>query len=426
MRRKNLITFFLLLLTNSLQAQFALESYARKIVDTLSHAYFSGRGYVNNGDRLAAEFIASEFNRMGLTRFPKTMTYFQYFQFPVNTFPYPVSAISEKDTLKPGIDFVPVASCPTIQGEYKLVWVDSALLSNEKRFRKFSKQRFDNSLIVIDDKGNITDETKKVLKNLSLNPYGAKGIIRIKDKITWSVATDTTTFAQLDVVRNTLKKEHQSLKIDIKNHFVINHTTQNVLAYIPGNEVTDSFIVFTAHYDHLGKIGSDVIFRGANDNASGVAMLLGLAQYFSENPNMCRYSIAFIAFAGEEAGLIGSKYFTMNPIFPLKKIQLLVNVDLMGGGEDGITVVNAKENPRIFKLMSTINDEMQLLKTIKERSNAPNSDHYFFAEAGVPAIFIYTMGKYKHYHDVNDRAENLQLTKFNQVFTLITELIKRY
>jgi Zn-dependent M28 family amino/carboxypeptidase len=198
------------------------------------------------------------------------------------------------------------------------------------------------------------------------------------------------------------------------------------MAYIPGKEVTDTFIVFTAHYDHLGKIGPDVIFRGANDNASGVAMMLSLAKYFSENRHLCKYSIAFIAFAGEEAGLIGSKFFTMNPVFPLKNIRLLVNVDLMGGGEDGITVVNAKENPRIFNLMKSINDELQLLKAIKERSNAPNSDHYYFAEAGVPAIFIYTMGTYKHYHDVNDRAENLQLTKFNQVFTLITELIKRY
>ncbi len=116
----------------------------------------------------------------------------------------------------------------------------------------------------------------------------------------------------------------------------------------------------------------------------------------------------------------------MHPIIPLKNIRILVNVDLMGGGEDGITVVNGKEQPRIFQTMTTINNELQLLKTIKERSNAPNSDHYYFAEAGVPAVFLYTMGAYKHYQTVNDRAENLQLTKFNEVFTLITELIKRY
>jgi hypothetical protein len=426
MKKIAFATWILLLYVCNLQAQFVAEPYARKIVDTLCHSYFGGRGYVDDGDRRAAEFIAFEFNRLGLTRFPKAMTYFQNFQFPVNTFPHTVSAISGKDTLKPGIDFVPAASCPTIQGEYKLVWVDSALLSNEKRFRKFSKQRFDKTFMVMDEKGITNEETKKVFKNLGMNPYGAKGIIRIKDKITWSVATDTTTFAQLDVVRNILSQNQKSLKVDIRNRFVTQHATQNVMAYIPGKEVTDTFIVFTAHYDHLGKIGPDVIFRGANDNASGVAMMLSLAKYFSENRHLCKYSIAFIAFAGEEAGLIGSKFFTMNPVFPLKNIRLLVNVDLMGGGEDGITVVNAKENPRIFNLMKSINDELQLLKAIKERSNAPNSDHYYFAEAGVPAIFIYTMGTYKHYHDVNDRAENLQLTKFNQVFTLITELIKRY
>lgn len=426
MKKTGLAGWLILLLVCNLQAQFVAEPYARTIVDTLSHSYFGGRGYVDEGDRRAAGLIASEFNRMGLTRFPKAMTYFQNFQFPVNTFPYAVSAVSGKDTLTPGVDFVPAASCTSIQGEYKLVWVDSALLSNEKRFRKFSKQGFDKKWMVMDEKGITADETKKVFKNLGMNPYGAKGIIRIKDKITWSVATDTTTFAQLDVVRNTLSRDQKSLKVDIRNQFVTRHASQNVMAYIPGNEVTDTFIVFTAHYDHLGKIGPDVIFRGANDNASGVAMMLSLARYFSENPGLCRYSVAFIAFAGEEAGLIGSKFFTMNPVFPLKNIRLLVNVDLMGGGEDGITVVNAKEQPRIFSMMNTINDEMQLLKAVKERGNAPNSDHYYFAEAGVPAVFIYTMGPYKHYHDVNDRAENLQLTKFNQVFTLITELIKRY
>ncbi len=426
MKKIGILIGSLLWLAFTLQAQFVAEPYARKIVDTLSHDYFAGRGYVEDGDLRAAHFIAAEFNRMGLQRFPKAMTYFQTFHFPVNTFPYPVVAIAGKDTLRTGIDFVPAASCPTIQGEYKLVWVDSALLSNEKRFRKFSKLRFDKIFLVMDDKGISTEDTKKAFKNLGMNPYGAKGIIRIKDKITWSVATDTTSYAQLDVVRNSLKREHKTMQLSIKNRFVSQHTTQNVIAYMPGTTVPDSFIVLTAHYDHLGKIGPNVTFNGANDNASGVAMMLSLAKYFSENPQWCKYSISFIAFAGEEAGLIGSKYFTMNPIIPLNKIRLLLNVDLMGGGEDGITVVNGKEQPRIYQTMTTINNELQLLKTIKERSNAPNSDHYYFAEAGVPAVFLYTMGSYKHYHDVNDRAENLELTKFNEVFTLITELIKRY
>lgn len=426
MKKIGILSGLFLWFAVTLQAQFVAEQYARKIVDTLSHDYFAGRGYVEDGDLRAAHFIAAEFNRMGLQRFPKAMTYFQTFQFPVNTFPYSVVAIAGKDTLRAGMDFVPAASCPSIRGEYKLVWVDSALLCNEKRFHKFSKQRFDKTFLVMDDRGITAEDTKKAFKNLGMNPYGAKGIIRIKDKITWSVATDTTSYAQLDVVRNSLKREHKILQLSITNRFVPKHTTQNVIAYIPGTTVPDSFIVFSAHYDHLGKIGPHVTFNGANDNASGVAMMLSLAKYFSENPQLCKYSIVFIAFAGEEAGLIGSKYFTMHPIIPLKNIRILVNVDLMGGGEDGITVVNGKEQPRIFQTMTTINNELQLLKTIKERSNAPNSDHYYFAEAGVPAVFLYTMGAYKHYHDVNDRAENLQLTKFNEVFTLITELIKRY
>lgn len=164
-------------------------------------------------------------------------------------------------------------------------------------------------------------------------------------------------------------------------------------------------------------MGSDTYFPGANDNASGVALLLNLAKYYAANP--AKYSIVFVCFAGEEAGLMGSKFYTENPLLPLKKIRFLINTDLAGTGEDGITVVNATEFPKEFKWMQEINENNHLLKAVNARGKAPNSDHYFFTEKGVPSFFFYTLGGISAYHDVFDKAETLPLTKHENLFTLI-------
>jgi aminopeptidase YwaD len=185
----------------------------------------------------------------------------------------------------------------------------------------------------------------------------------------------------------------------------------------------DSFIFITAHYDHLGGLGKDTYFPGANDNASGIALLLNLAHYYVSHPQ--RYSIGFICFAGEEAGLIGSKYFTDNPLAPLKKIRFLLNTDLAGTGQEGITVVNATEFPKEFTLLQQINKENNLLAAVNARGKAANSDHYFFTEKGVPAFFFYTLGGIKAYHDVFDKAATLPLNEHEDLFKLVVKFNER-
>jgi Zn-dependent M28 family amino/carboxypeptidase len=134
-----------------------------------------------------------------------------------------------------------------------------------------------------------------------------------------------------------------------------------------------------------------------------------MGKYLSQNP--LRYSVLFIAFAGEEAGLLGSKYFTQNPLVPLKKMRFLVNLDLLGTGEEGIMVVNATEFTAEFLLLESLNQKQpQPLAKIGQRGKAANSDHYWFSEAGVPSFFIYTLGGINAYHDVYDRRETLPLT----------------
>ncbi|MFD1258415.1 M28 family metallopeptidase [Mucilaginibacter terrae] len=185
--------------------------------------------------------------------------------------------------------------------------------------------------------------------------------------------------------------------------------------------------MFTAHYDHLGGMGSSTYFPGANDNASGISMLLGLAKYYAAHPQP--YTMAFICFAGEEAGILGSKYFTDHLLVPLNSIRFLINTDLAGTGNEGITVVNATLHAKEFELLKQVNAKGNYLVKVNSRGKAANSDHYWFTEKGVPAFFIYTMGGIKAYHDVFDISKTLPLNEYNDLFKLITgfnaELLKQ-
>ncbi|MBY0425016.1 MAG: M20/M25/M40 family metallo-hydrolase, partial [Cytophagales bacterium] len=193
---------------------------------------------------------------------------------------------------------------------------------------------------------------------------------------------------------------------------------------IDGTHQPDSFLVITAHYDHLGRMGPSVYFPGANDNASGIAFLLEMADYFKNNPP--KYTVVFIAFAAEEIGLLGSEYFVNHPLIPLENIKFLVNLDLVGTGDDGIQVVNSTIFTKEFAQLKSINDQENYFQTVKTRGKAANSDHYHFSEKGVPSFFIYALGGITAYHDINDTYEKLPLTKFKELFQLTLKFLNSF
>ena len=153
-------------------------------------------------------------------------------------------------------------------------------------------------------------------------------------------------------------------------------------------------------------------------------MLLEFAREIAKKP--LRYSVLFVAFSGEEAGLLGSRYMAENPPFPLSNIRFLFNLDLMGFGEKGATVVNATLHPQEFARLQKINEAFQLLPEIKSRGKAANSDHFPFSEKGVPAFFMYLMGGPGYYHDVQDRPETLSLRGMRGSYRLIMEFLKEF
>ena len=227
--------------------------------------------------------------------------------------------------------------------------------------------------------------------------------------------------SNVDVIIQVDKKSISSnpinYQVKVDNKFIKNFKASNVCGIVKGNIHPDSIIMITAHYDHLGGLGKDTYFPGANDNASGVSLLLNLAKYYAKHPQP--YTIGFILFSGEEAGLMGSRYFTENPLVKLKNIRFLTNTDLAGTGVDGITVVNATEFSKEFKIMLDINAQYNLLKAVNPRGKAANSDHYFFTEKGVPSFFFYTLGGITAYHDVFDIAATLPLNKHEDLFKLM-------
>ena len=133
--------------------------------------------------------------------------------------------------------------------------------------------------------------------------------------------------------------------------------------------------------------------------------------------------MVFLLFGGEEAGLVGSSYFVAHPLVPLKRIRFLVNLDLLGTGEQGATVVNGRVLEAPYRRLVALNEARHYLPQLAPRGRAANSDHFPFSEAGVPAFYLYTRGGSPAYHDVNDRPEALSLAGFAGAFGLLRDFL---
>ncbi len=322
--------------------------------------------------------------------------------------------------LTSGKDFIVDPAFPGLKGKYTIHAVTEAELADET-FPENITLKYTGFPALLIDTFNVSEEPMAAhIKKLRRN-YTEAPVILLKNKLTWSVAQGQAPSAFIEVVRTAITSIPKQLDINVKAELVA-HPTQNVAAFVRGTQYADSFLVFSAHYDHLGMMGKQTWFPGANDNASGIAMMLDLAEYFSKYPP--KHSVAFIAFCGEEAGLVGSKYYTEHPLFPLSQINFLVNLDLMGTGDEGIMAVNGEVFAPEYTLLEQVNVQNQYLPAVKKRGKAANSDHYYFSEKGVHCFFFYLMGSnYSYYHDVNDRPENLPLSRYDEAFRLIRDFI---
>lgn len=391
-----LILFFLAV--SPLTAQDMKQ--VRQDIQQLTSERQFGRGYVRNGDKRAAEYLKDRFKEIGLK--PVDGNYFQKFQLSVNTFSKVKLELNGKE-LELGREFILKAN----SGSGKLEVEGLAL-----------------------QKKNIMDQTESIgllditalTESEKLEGGNAQLLIDADSILTASIAPTAAVLPRLIVVPQAFPEVLNEVKIEVKGKVKKNYTSQNVLGKLEGSAFPDSIIVVSAHYDHLGGYDKEnIFFPGANDNASGISMLLQLATHFSKPENKPEYSMLFIAFGGEEAGLVGSRAFVEFPPLPLGQIAFVQNLDIISTGDKGITIVNGSVFPHHFQLIDSINKVHELLPGIGSRGKAANSDHYFFSEIGIPSFFIYTEGSARtYYHDVRDKADTLPLTKYAEVYRLLT------
>lgn len=391
-------------------------------IEILASPGFHGRGYVFDGGKLAANYIVNNFKLYGLLPFKIDSTFCQGYTFPINRFPINTSLTINKKELVPGKDYIvnAASSAYIYEGRIRLKIIDLAKIRDTADWYCIKPQLQDATC------GYFIKNADTLSKYLRLNTRSLtrelpKGlfILPIHGKMIWTANTEIVPATLITVQDTVLPGKITKATVRVLPEYDSAFQTQNVIAYVPGTSTPDSFIVFTAHYDHLGQMGRNTLFPGAHDNASGTSLVLYLAKYFSEHPQ--RYSIAFILFSGEEAGLLGSEYYVKHPLFPLSKIRFLVNLDMTGDATNGITVVNAQANRNEYSLMNNINEEQGYLPKIIQREQTRNSDHWPFCKAGVSAVFIYGMGTKPYYHDIYDVAKEISLENIDGLSRLLID-----
>jgi Zn-dependent M28 family amino/carboxypeptidase len=207
----------------------------------------------------------------------------------------------------------------------------------------------------------------------------------------------------------------------------------NVVGILEGSDpvLKDEYVVFSAHMDHVGMgtpdAEGDSIFNGADDNASGTAAIMQVAQAMASMSPAPRRSIVFVAVSGEEKGLWGSQYFVDNPSVPVSRMVANFNADMVGRNWTDTIVAIGKEHSDLGATMNRVNAAHPELRMTAIDDIWPEerfyfrSDHYNFARKGVPALFFFN-GTHPDYHGRGDEPERVDSEKAARISRLLFHL----
>ena len=416
--------------------------YAKSIIDKLCAEDMHGRGYINAGDKNAAYLIENEFKSNNLLPYniiegsvgsqagKRIRNFVQEFQIKVNTFPTNVLLRIDGIDLKAGVDFtLKPSSGPIADKELDLYYLSKKNIKDEDAYDAFSSEDYTAVCVVIDIDEFAKEKDNEYYQLVLKNDIRADAImLLVSSEVTWGVSQTFEKFPTYIVKKDKLPKKAAMIEVLHETKYYYSYKTQNVIGKIEGKTHKDKYILVGAHYDHLGRLGNNTFYPGANDNASGVAMMLDIAKHYSDVFNQPEYTMIFVGFGAEEAGLLGSKYFVENSPVPLKDIRMMINLDMMSSGEGGLMVVNTKANSSDFNKIKQINTKKQYVEPLMSRPEAAISDHHFFHAAGVPALFFYLMGekdKEYYYHNPFDVPSNVSMMGYNASFKLLTEFIEK-
>ncbi|MGD0038080.1 MAG: M20/M25/M40 family metallo-hydrolase [Bacteroidota bacterium] len=446
------------------------------------------------GQKKAANYIADIFKNLNLKAIGDNGTYFQHFDVEVTRVNPETKIITDIDGVKKnftwGIDFISegakdtVVNGPAVFVGFTDTELDStaeAKLAGRVVFIFIGKKNFASdtskaatmrrlfairrdagaaaALMIPDIEGPAT--LQKVLEMMS--SFGSdKGTMRMKDNSSQIRQQFIRFLVSTELAETVLKPSGKSLK-QLRNEALLNQQfapvfidnttvtidskvihetkqTENVLGFLPGSDpdLKSQVVIFTAHYDHLGKSRDGVFYPGADDDGSGTVTVLELAKAFAANPIKPKRSLLFMTVTGEEKGLYGSKYYTDNPIIPLDKTIADLNMDMVGridtvheANKDTnyIYVIGSdKISLELDSLLRIANNESEHL-TLDYAFNGEHdperfyyrSDHYNFAKNGVPIVFLFD-GVHRDYHKPTDTVDKILFEKMVKIGRLIYDL----
>jgi hypothetical protein len=198
-----------------------------------------------------------------------------------------------------------------------------------------------------------------------------------------------------------------SVAIEVEASYEPARETCNVVAVLPGSdpELAEEALVIGAHLDHVGRQSPEVYFPGANDNASGAAAVLQLAEAFRGMDRAPRRSVVFVLFAGEESGLVGSRFHAEHPLFPPERTTAMFNLDCVAHG-DSIRIGGGESAPELWQLARAIDAEHARLTTTGTWAGG-GADASPFFERGIRTLYWVTTNSYTHLHAASDTPETL-------------------
>ena len=425
--RRILLLFVMCLLLGTVWGQDS--NRVRRHICTLASPEFHGRGYAYNGDSIAAEYLRAQLIATGVEPFVKD--YYHHYGFNVYAMEGPVKATLNGRPLRPWEDFALAPFSHSAEESFLLLPIRPEDIFNPGKLLEFCRknsEKLPHSLLFVDMTQCKDPELAKNLNVTFNNLYMYNGtlpfrgfVAAVSDIPVWSfsIAQQECDYVMAYVHPQKKMKKHAEMSLSYSNELNY-HPTRNVCGVVRGTSGSDSLVLVCGHYDHLGQMGESVIFPGAHDNASGASAVLDMAAHYRQYPP--RYTTLFLLFSGEEAGLMGSSAFVKDSLFDFSKVKMVLNIDLMCGGDDGIMVVNAKEDNTkdFYDAMVAYNGEMHCVKEVKARGNAANSDHYPFTMKGMPAVFVYTLGgRIGGYHNPYDVCDKCGLEPYEGIVRLL-------
>jgi len=449
----------------------------RKHVEYLASQELAGRYPGTPGDLMAAIYIRNCFREYGLTQLPENG--FQAFQVTTgvkkgtaNAFSTNgQSAVAEKD-------FTPVSISDNGKVNASIVFLGYGfrIKSDTLNWDDYAGIDVKGKIGLIllgapePPKGSATDPFEDYgsvrLKLLNARDAGVAAVIFVagpayddKDELEFGTVKESSAGLpvirvkrafmnqalsgqnmKVEVVEMQLNQSHQSLSKDLgltasirADIITQTATTQNVIGWIQARDTgaRQEWVVVGAHFDHLGMggMGSNSrvqdtvgVHPGADDNASGVASIIEMAGYLSSIKDKLHRSVLFIAFTGEEMGLLGSKYFVAHSPVPLKRISAMVNMDMVGrpNEEKRLTISGTGTALEMDSLIGLVKPGK--LTWAKSPEGFGPSDHASFYTVGIPVLFFST-GAHLDYHTPGDTPDKLDYNNMAEIADEVSEII---